>query len=217
MSEKVVLDKDSQAIVDAILRIARDRAEAIKKEAQKRAQEILERAKLEAEEILRSRREKAEREIREELARRRSAAEVEAAQIVLRTKAEIINELFERVRDRLEAIAEGKDEKWNYKEVLVNLALEGAKALGEKEVVLMGREKDRKLLEEVAKELSSKGIKASVDEKSIPITGGLVVRDLADSKRFYNTFDGRLRAYREEKEVELLEKLFPKGDETVIY
>ncbi len=215
MSEKVVLDKDSQAIVDAILRIARDRAEAIRKEAQKRAQEILEKAKLEAEEILKSRRERAEKEVREELSRRRSAAEVEANQILLRTKAEIINELFEKVRERLEAIAEGRDEKWNYKDVLISLALEGAKALGEKEVVLMGREKDRKLLEEVAKELSSKGIRATVDERAVPILGGLVIRDVADTRRYYNTFDGRLRAYREEKEVELLKKLFPK-EETVI-
>ncbi len=217
MSEEAVLDRDSQSIVDAILKIARDRADAIRKEARKRAQEILERAKMEAEEILKSRRERIERELREEIARKRSAAEVEASQIILRTKAELLNNLFEGVRDRLEAIAEGKDKKWNYKEILVSFALEGAKALGEKEVVLIGREKDRKLLEEIAKELSSKGIKASVDEKSIPIIGGLVVRDVKDTKRYYNTFDGRLRVYRESKEVELIERLFPKGGETKIY
>ncbi|HDI73455.1 MAG TPA: hypothetical protein ENF57_00400 [Candidatus Korarchaeota archaeon] len=206
--EAVSLDKDSDAIVRAILKMAEDRANAIRREAEKRAKEIIESAKREAEEIIKARRERAERELREEIARKRSAAEVEANQLILRTKSELMDELFRRVYQRLVAIADGQDPEWNYEELLAKYSLEGAKVLGEKEVFLMGREKDRKLLEKVVKELSERGIKASVDDVTVPVTGGVVVRDVKDERRHYNTFDGRLRAYKEAKEVEIVEKLF---------
>ncbi len=206
--EVVSIDRESQAIIEAIMKIAKDKADAIRKEAEKRAKEIIESAKREAEEILRSRRERAEREMREEISRRRSAAEVEANQIILRTKSKIVDELFRRIYKRLVDIADGNDPNWNYEEILERYSIIGANALGEKEVLLMGRGKDKDLLEKVAKKLSSKGIKASVDDRGIPTIGGVVVRDAKDEKRYYNTFDGRLRAYKEMKEVEIIEKLF---------
>ncbi len=206
--EVVSVDKDSEAIVRAILKMAEDRANAIRKEAEKRAKEIIESARREAEEILRSRRERAEREMREEIARKRSAAEVEANQIVLMTKSEMLREFFRRVHEKLAATADGQEPGWNYEEILTKYSLEGAKILGEKEVFLMGREKDGSLLEKVAKKLEKEGIKASVDKRTVPVIGGVVVRDSGDERRYYNTFDGRLRAYREAKEIELIGKLF---------
>ncbi len=206
--EVVSVDKDSEAIVRAILKMAEDRANAIRKEAEKRAKEIIESARREAEEILKSRRERAEREMREEIARKRSAAEVEANQIVLMTKSELLREFFRRVHEKLAAIADGQEPGWNYEEILTKYSLEGAKILGEKEVFLMGREKDKSLLEKIAKKLEKEGIKASVDERTVPVIGGVVVRDSRDERRYYNTFDGRLRAYREAKEIEIIGRLF---------
>ncbi|MDK2383823.1 MAG: V-type ATP synthase subunit E family protein [Candidatus Korarchaeota archaeon] len=206
--EVVSVDKDSEAIVRAILKMAEDRADAIRKEAEKRAKEIIESARRKAEEILRSKRERAEREMREEIARKRSAAEVEANQIVLMTKSELLSEFFRRVHEKLAAIADGQEPGWNYEEILTRYSLEGAKVLGEKEVLLMGREKDRSLLEKVARKLEKEDIKASVDERTVPVIGGVVVRDSRDERRYYNTFDGRLRAYRETKEIEIIGRLF---------
>lgn len=206
--EAVSVNRDSEAIVRAILKMAEDRASAIRREAEKRAKEIIEAARREAEEILRSRRERAEREMREEIARKRSAAEVEANQIILTTKSELLKEFFRMVHERLAAIAEGQDPKWNYEEILLRYSLEGAGVLGEKEVYLMGREKDRSLLEKVVRRMGKEGVRAHVDDRAVPIIGGVVVRDAGDERRYYNTFDGRLRAYREAKEIDIIERLF---------
>jgi V/A-type H+-transporting ATPase subunit E len=195
---------DSQAIVRAILKVAEDRAGAILEEARRRAREIVESAKKEAEQIVRARRERAEREMREEIARRRSAAEVEANQRILRTKKEIIDNLIRMLQERLQSIADGEDPNWNYHEILRNYCLEGIKALGEGEIYLIGREKDRELLEKIAKELKN----VKVDPRSLPIIGGVVLRDSRDERRYYNTFDGRLRDYLERKMPYIVERIF---------
>lgn len=203
MSE-VTETADSQAIVRAILKVAEDRAGAILEEARRRAREIVESAKKEAEQIVRARRERAEREMREEIARRRSAAEVEANQRILRTKKEIIDNLIRMLQERLQSIADGEDPNWNYHEILRNYCLEGIKALGEGEIYLIGREKDRELLEKIAKELKN----VKVDPRSLPIIGGVVLRDSRDERRYYNTFDGRLRDYLERKMPYIVERIF---------
>ncbi|ACB08045.1 hypothetical protein D9Q81_03575 [Candidatus Korarchaeum cryptofilum] len=203
MSE-VTETADSQAIVRAILKVAEDRAGAILEEARRRAREIVESAKKEAEQIVRARRERAEREMREEIARRRSAAEVEANQRILRTKKEIIDNLIRMLQERLQSIADGEDPNWNYREILRNYCLEGIKALGEGEIYLIGREKDRELLEKIAKELKN----VKVDPRSLPIIGGVVLRDSRDERRYYNTFDGRLRDYLERKMPYIVERIF---------
>jgi vacuolar-type H+-ATPase subunit E/Vma4 len=173
-------------------------------EARRRAREIVESAKKEAEQIVRARRERAEREMREEIARRRSAAEVEANQRILRTKKEIIDNLIRMLQERLQSIADGEDPNWNYHEILRNYCLEGIKALGEGEIYLIGREKDRELLEKIAKELKN----VKVDPRSLPIIGGVVLRDSRDERRYYNTFDGRLRDYLERKMPYIVERIF---------
>ncbi len=196
---------DSQAIVRAILKVAEDRAGAIVGEARRRAKEIVESAKKEAEQIVRTRRERAEREMKEEIARRRSAAEVEANQRILRAKKEVIDNLIRILQERLQSIADGEDPNWDYHEILRNYCLEGIKALGEGEIYLIGREKDRELLERIAKEL---GAKVKVDPRSLPIIGGVVLRDSRDERRYYNTFDGRLRDYLERKMPYIIERIF---------
>ncbi len=206
--EVVSIDKNSEAIVEAILKMAEDKARVITKEAEKRAREIIESAKREADNIIKAKREQLEREMREEIARKRSAAEVLANQLILKTKTELLNELFRRVNQRFAAIAEGQDPNWNYEELLVKYSIEGANILGEKKIYLMGREKDRKLLEKVSRELNKMNIEALVDDIAIPITGGVVVRDERDTVRYYNTFDGRFRAYKEAKEIEIIQRLF---------
>lgn len=207
MSE-LVEAKDSEAIVRAILKIAEDRAEAMIKEARKRANDILESAKKEAEHIIKSRKEKLEREIRDEITRRRSAAEVEANQIILRAKREIVENLIRSVQERLQRIADGDDPSFNYRELLRKYCIDGIRALGDKEVYLVGRERDREILIEISEELEKEGIRARVDPKGLPIIGGVVVRDSRDERRYYNTFDGRLRSYLERKMSYLVERIF---------
>jgi V/A-type H+-transporting ATPase subunit E len=196
---------DSQAIVRAILKVAEDRAGAILGEARRRAREIVESAKREAEQIVRARRERAEREMREEIARRKSAAEVEANQRILRVKKEIIDDLIRLLQERLQSIADGEDPNWDYREILRDYCLEGIKALGGGEIYLIGREKDRELLEEIAREL---GANVKVDPRSLPIIGGVILRDSRDERRYYNTFDGRLRGYLERKMPYIIERIF---------
>ncbi|MDW8035013.1 MAG: V-type ATP synthase subunit E family protein [Candidatus Korarchaeum sp.] len=207
MSE-LVESRDSEAIVRAILKIAEDRAEAIINEARRRANDIMESARREADHIIKSRREKLEREVRDEISRRRSAAEVEANQIILKAKKEIIESLIRSVQERLQRIADGEDPSFNYREILKRYCIEGIKALGDKEVYLAGREKDIDLLMKISEELEREGIKARVDPKGLSIIGGVVVKDSRDERRYYNTFDGRLRSYAEKKMNYLVERIF---------
>ncbi len=207
MSE-LVETRDSEAIVRAILKIAEDRAEAILKEARRRASEIVESAKREAENIIRSRRERLEREMRDEIARRRSAAEVEASQMILRLKREIIDNLIRSIQERLQRIADGEDPSFNYEEILRNYCIEGIKVLGDREVYLAGREKDKGILLKISKELERDGVRAKIDPKGLPIIGGVVIKDSRDERRYYNTFEGRLRSYLEGRMPQLVERIF---------
>jgi len=205
---ELVETRDSEAIVRAILKVAEDRAEAIMREARRRADEIVESARKEAERIIRSRRERLEREMKDEIARRRSAAEVEANQMILRAKKEVLDYLIGSVRERLQRIANGEDPNFDYHEILRRYVVEGVRALGDREVHLAGRERDREILVSISEELEREGIKARVDPKGLPIIGGVVVKDSSDERRYYNTFDGRLRSYLERKMPYLVERIF---------
>lgn len=201
--------REEDAVVAALLELARRRAEDKVEEARARAQEIIEEAKKEAERILAARREKALREMEEEISRRKSAAEVEARKLIMDVKARYVGEAIEKAREMLHDIVAGRDSRFNYAEVLERLAEEAVKGLGSDEVYLMGREADRQLLEQIAERLSSKlGVKVRVDDNPIRTVGGVVARDAQDRKRFYNTLEGRLRDVQETKIHEISDILF---------
>ena len=84
--------REEDAVVAALLELARRRAEDKVEEARARAQEIIEEARKEAERILAARREKALREMEEEISRRKSAAEVEARKLIMDVKARYVGE-----------------------------------------------------------------------------------------------------------------------------
>ncbi|HDI86051.1 MAG TPA: hypothetical protein ENF83_01420 [Candidatus Korarchaeota archaeon] len=200
---------EEDAVMAALLELARRRAEEKVQEAKKRAKEIVEGARREAERIIEARRARALREMEEEIERKRSAAEVDARKILMEVETRYVQEAIDRAKDALNEVVEGKYPGVDYREVLARLAEEAVRGVGEEEVYLMGREADRGILREIAEDLSKKlGVTVKVDETALRIVGGVVARDAQDKKRFYNTIEGRLRRVQEEKFHEIAALLF---------
>ncbi len=199
----------AEAVVTAILGLAKQKAEEKIEEARIRAEEIVEEARRQAEEIIRSRRERAEREMRDELSRRESAAELEAKKIIMRIKAEYIKKAFDAAREELAAVSSGKRAEYDYRVIIKGLARQAIESINSGSVVIMGRDADLEILREVAAELEQEmGVKVEVDRRGLNTIGGVVVRDEEDTVRYYNTFEGRLRRVWEEGYGDILEILF---------
>ncbi len=201
--------REEDAVMTALLELARRRAEEKVEEARKRAEEIIEDARREAERIIEARRARAMREMEEEIERKRSAAEVDARKILMEVETRYVQEAIDRAKDALNEVVEGEYPGVDYREVLRSLAEEAVRGVGEAEVYLMGREADREILKEIAADLSKElGMTVKVDETTLKIVGGVVARDAQDKKRFYNTIEGRLRRVQEEKFHEVAALLF---------
>ncbi len=200
---------EEDAVMAALLELARRRAEEKVQEAKKRAEEIVEEARREAERIIEARRARALREMEEEIERKRSAAEVDARKILMEVETRYVQEAIDRAKDALNEVVAGKYPGVDYREVLASLAEEAVRGVGGAEVYLIGREADREILGEIAADLSKKlGVAVRVDETTLRIVGGVVARDPQDKKRFYNTIEGRLRRVQEEKFHEIADLLF---------
>ena len=208
-------EADLTEIVESILEESRRRSEEIIAQARQEASKIIEEAKKRAERIKEAKKREADRIIKDELAKRRSAAEVRIKREIFMMQRRYLDLLFEKVRQKLSLIAEGKLPGWNYEEILKEYAREAAEKIGTDKLYLWGREKDIPVLRKVAKELSEElGVNFRVDEsRRTFIIGGLVARDENDTRRFYNTFDGRLADYRERNEPRLIDLLFGGSNE----
>ncbi len=197
-------------IIESILEESRSKADQIIKEAKEKAEEMIRQAEKTAKRIKDQKKREMERALRDELAKRRSAVEIRFKREILTTQRHYLDLLFEKVRQKLALIAENKISEWNYEEILKNYAREAAENLGTKKIYIWGREKDIPLLRKIAEELSDEmAVKFEVDDaRRATIIGGLIARDEKDTRRFYNTFEGRLADYRERNEPRLIDMLF---------
>ncbi len=208
-------EEEVEKIIESLLQEARNKAEEIIKEAKTKAEEIIKDAEKRAERMKEAKRRELERILKDELAKRSSAVEVRIKREILTMQKRYLDLLFEKVRQQLALIAENKIQEWNYEEILKKYALEALERLNTQAIYIWGREKDVPLLRKIAKELNKEaGVNLQVDtSRTALIVGGLIARDDSDSRRFYNTFEGRLSEYRERNEPRIIEMLFGGSDE----
>jgi V/A-type H+-transporting ATPase subunit E len=205
------VSEGAEVIVDAILSMAKKRAEEIIEEAKKEAERIIEEAKKEAERIMMAKREKAEREAMEEVMRRKSVAEIEAKKILMGAKKDIIREIEAKVEEELAKISEGVG-GINYEEVLERYIREGINVLGSRIVYVACRDKDREIVRKISERISREtGVDIRLDDKNIQSLGGVIMRNEDDSIRFYGTFEGRIRDYFDRNQRRILDMILGGG------
>jgi len=192
--------------VKLIERIMERRKEIIS-EAEKKANETINKARGKMREILTEGR---ETQLRIAGTRLRAVrykilgeAESEGRRKVMAMRQEMISRVFDEVRNRLKAIAEGKDESLNYQDILVKLISEAASAVGDRKLIIAVNKRDRQFLQEELEKIELKisgilgyDVKLNIDDEPIDCLGGITLYDSLKKKVFYNTLDGRLQKAR---------------------
>lgn len=121
---------------------------------------------------------------------------------ILGARQELLDDLFERTRSRLNEWSTGK-EKGEYGPICKNLILQGCYALNEANIAVRARKEDydtvKKAMTEAQKEYKDKigkDIELSLDEKNPQpegLSGGLSIVGSAGKIDINNTFEERLR------------------------
>jgi len=183
------------------------RREEIISEAEKRAKEIIDKARETARKILMEEREAqmklAGTDLRAVKDKVLGKAHEEGRRKVASAREEVISRVFSQVENRLRTIAEGKDTFADYHNMLSRLILEGASAIGDKELMISANERDRKHLvrelekiERTTKKALGYEVRLIVEEGPIDCLGGVILCDRSKRKIFYNTLEGRLQKAR---------------------
>jgi len=197
-------------MIESILEVSRRKADEIIAQAKEQASKIVEEAERRANRIVEAKRKEIERKVKDEVAKKSSTVEIRIRREILMMQKRYLDLLFDKVREKLSLVAEGKLSGWDYEEILSHYTREAAKAIGTNKLYIWGRKKDLPILRKVADRLSKEmKVDLRVDEgRSAFIIGGIIARDEKDSLRFYNTFDGRLVDYREKNEPKVIDLLF---------
>jgi V-type H+-transporting ATPase subunit E len=133
-------------------------------------------------------------------------ANLDGRKKVMEAKMELLDDVFNSAREKLEAMAKEGGE--DYQEVVKKLVSEAAEAMGEDELVVSSNKADQDFLKKTLSELS-KELDASfkLDSKPVETMGGVIVKNPKATKVYYNTLEGRLIKVRQSKASEVAEKL----------
>ncbi len=178
-----LLDKEAGAEIEAIL-----------SEAQNRASEIIAKAKADAEAIVAQKERALLNQHDAELVRAKSAAQLEAASLKLRSQHQVVQTVFDQAKEEINALI--KDPK-RYQSVLLNLLSEAVASLGDeaasvKQIFVNPNDKD--LITAALKKLSMNA-ELKTDQA---VVGGvkLVAKDA--SVTIENTLSSRLNGLRDD-------------------
>ncbi len=173
-----------EKIGEAILGKVKAEAEGIIKEAEGRADQEIEQAEKQHLARLEGKKARMIQEAREEAARIEAQASVKARLELSRAKADVIDEIISKVKEKLSATLGDKS-------LLVSLVKEAVDALGIDKVRVYVLPKDvktvKKLLNE-DRELAGK----IAEVKEYDGAGGVIVEDIEGKVRIDNTYDTRL-------------------------
>jgi vacuolar-type H+-ATPase subunit E/Vma4 len=173
-----------EKIGEAILGKVKAEAEGIIKEAEGRADQEIEQAEKQHLARLEGKKARMIQEAREEAARIEAQASVKARLELSRAKADVIDEIISKVKEKLSATSGDKS-------LLVSLVKEAVDALGSNKVRVYVLPKDvktvKKLLNE-DRELAGK----IAEVKEYDGAGGVIVEDIEGKVRIDNTYDTRL-------------------------
>ena len=143
------------------------------------------------------------------------SAELEGRRMSIKTKEEVLSEIFDAVKDNLSRIANRKDNKINYDEIIFKLIKEAVSEIGEKRLLITANKKDLSYISSnlsPIKQKLKKELGYSVDltlmTQHQDCIGGVIVHNSNKSKTFYNTLEGRLLKLRSTSRGKISKMLF---------
>jgi len=173
-----------EKIGEAILGKVKAEAEGIIKEAESRADQEIEQAEKQHLARLEEKKARMIQEAREEAARIEAQASVKARQELSRAKADVIDEIISKVKEKLSATSGDKS-------LLVSLVKEAVDALGIDKVRVYVSSKDVKTVQKLLNE--DRELAGKIAEvKEYDGAGGVIVEDIEEKVRIDNTYDTRL-------------------------
>lgn len=187
---EALLKREAQAEVDAII-----------SEAKSRASEIVATAKEDASNLRAQRERSAESQHEALIVRGKSAAQLEAASLKLRTQHELVERAFGAAREQIDALIQ---DKGRYQEVLPKLLDEVLESLTETNIAsVIVHPDDKKLISDALKE---RGVDAKV-ETNKAVHGGVRVKT-STNVMVSNSLTARLEAARDELAADASQALF---------
>ena len=192
--------KEMEKIGEAILDKVRAEAESIIKEAKKRAEQEIEQAKKQQAAKLEEEKGKILQGAREEAARIAAQASVKARQESSKAKADVINELINKVKKELSRISSDKSS-------LTDLIKEAADVLGIDKGRVYVSPKDISTVQKLVEK--DKGLASKIVEvKEYDCLGGVIVEDINGRTRIDNTYETRLEMLLPRLLPEISKELF---------
>jgi V/A-type H+-transporting ATPase subunit E len=195
----------------------------IKRRAEEESKKIISNADGEAQKVLSAAKEKAER-IRTETVKtevttmRRKiigSAQLDGRKTIINAKEEVLSKTFDKVNEKLINIANRKDKKFKYEEILFKLIKEAVLKIDEKKILVTANKKDLSYISsnlssikrKLEKELGYK-LDLTIMKEPRDIIGGIIVYNADKTKIFYNTLDGRLMGLKDSMRGEISKVLF---------
>lgn len=195
--------------------------EEIERRAEAESKRIIEEARAEAQKIISSAEAKSAELLKatfepEALARRRrilSTSELEGRRKLIKTKDELVSQVFQKAFEQLKKMAEEGGNK--YYEFLYNLILEAAREIGEETLVAKVNQRDyqytnsnlKSIEERLSKDLGMK-VKLKLSEEKYDGVGGVILGNEDGSKTYYNTIEGRIRRLEDTLRIQVGKILF---------
>ena len=192
---------EAEQVVEKILSQGRDEAEKLLAEARSKAEAENRRLEQELSDFDAESRKLAERAAEDKTSRMTAAERIAQAKELLATKNKLLDELFDRVRGKIENLDHGQ-----YTELMYRL-LKDAAGTGEKEVII-GKNESRigpELIERVNGELGGRA-HLKLSEKRADIGGGFILS--WGNVRVNAGADVLVGQLRERSEMELAGRLF---------
>lgn len=192
--------EEAEKRINGMLEEARAEADRIIKEAEQRAGQIVEGKK---EALLKSLKEKERSEL--------AISRIEGKRLILSKKWSLVDEVFNRVAEKLRGIRESKD----YEDVMASYIADAVKSLAVDEVLLMVNDDDHKMfrsklnsIEKRVSEIVGRRISLNLSDKKPRIIGGVIVTDMSGMLIYNSSFDAKMVEAREKLAADVLNILF---------
>ena len=188
-----------ETVAEDVKEEARERAERIREEADRRAEEIIDEAEADADETVAERERAVENQIERERDQRLSSVKLEAKQLRLETRREVLADLRDEVEARIAGLS--GDEREDLTRALLEDA--GTEFEDGASVGLYGRPDDEALLTTLADEYDGFEYAGEYD-----CLGGVVAESEGSRVRVNNTFDSMLDSVWDDELKSVSSRLF---------
>ena len=127
---------------------------------------------------------------------------------IMAARSILLERVYDNTKTRLTFIAEGKDPKNDYSEILEKLLKEAVEQVGGDDFIISVNQRDQSYMKSEIGVLSFKlGVKLRLSTEYLDVIGGLKCTSAKGDKIYYNTLDGRLERVRRTREAEIATKM----------